>query len=121
MEPGFVDARLREVKDAADALHALRVAEQLCAQLAFVGTERCKFSAHVRVALLEDVFTRLLPAPIGPPAWRAAEATRPKFQREQTFSAGGECPNCNSLRSLRQSEVFLFWYLVITPNSPRPI
>ena len=58
----------------------MRVAEQLCAQLAFVGTERCKFSAHVRVALLEDVFTRLLPAPIGPSWLGAQQGPQPSYR-----------------------------------------
>eukprot|EP00439_Symbiodinium_sp_Y106_P005937 s4972_g1.t1 len=41
---------------------------ELCAKLCFVGQERCKFSNFLRVALLQHVFTELVPLPLGPMA-----------------------------------------------------
>ncbi|CAK9043903.1 Mycosubtilin synthase subunit A [Durusdinium trenchii] len=40
--------------------------KELCAKLCFVGYERCKFSNFLRVALLQHVFTELMPLPLGP-------------------------------------------------------
>merc|ERR1712032_1634693 len=49
---------------------AMRLCEELIAKLAFVGAERCKFSPFLRVSLIQQVFTELIPLPIGPIAER---------------------------------------------------
>ncbi|CAK9118523.1 unnamed protein product [Durusdinium trenchii] len=54
------------IPDLEAAVRALRLAEELCAKLCFVGYERCKFSNFLRVALLQHVFTELMPLPLGP-------------------------------------------------------
>ncbi|CAE8693637.1 unnamed protein product, partial [Polarella glacialis] len=54
------------VKDLDEAHRTLQLCEILCAKLAFVGKERCKFSPYLRVSLLQQVFTELLPLPLGP-------------------------------------------------------
>ncbi|CAJ1416719.1 unnamed protein product, partial [Effrenium voratum] len=54
------------IPDLEAAVRTLRLTEELCAKLCFVGYERCKFSSFLRVALLQHVFTELLPLPLGP-------------------------------------------------------
>ncbi|CAE7489800.1 unnamed protein product [Symbiodinium natans] len=54
------------IQDLDAAIRALRLTEELCAKLCFVGNERCKFSNFLRVALLQHVFTELIPLPLGP-------------------------------------------------------
>ncbi|CAJ1341409.1 unnamed protein product [Effrenium voratum] len=59
------------VKDLDEAHRALQLCEILCAKLAFVGKERCKFSPYLRVSLLQHVFTELVPLPLGPATQKA--------------------------------------------------
>lgn len=55
-----------------DEVHrTLQLCEILCAKLAFVGKERCKFSPYLRVSLLQHVFTELIPLPLGPATQKA--------------------------------------------------
>ncbi|CAE7305969.1 unnamed protein product, partial [Symbiodinium sp. KB8] len=54
------------VSDLDEVHRALQLCEILCAKLAFVGKERCKFSPYLRVSLLQHVFTELIPLPLGP-------------------------------------------------------
>ncbi|CAE7243418.1 unnamed protein product [Symbiodinium sp. CCMP2592] len=53
------------VRDLDEVHRALQLCEILCAKLAFVGKERCKFSPYLRVSLLQHVFTELIPLPLG--------------------------------------------------------
>lgn len=65
------------IGDLEAAVRCLRLTEELCAKLCFVGYERCKFSNFLRVALLQHVFTELLPLPLGPLAEQSAQLTDP--------------------------------------------
>ncbi|CAK9023707.1 unnamed protein product [Durusdinium trenchii] len=59
------------VNDLDEVHRALQLCEILCAKLAFVGKERCKFSPYLRVSLLQHVFTELIPLPLGPATQKA--------------------------------------------------
>ena len=55
MVPIDLLAMPEKVVDLEGAIFALRLCEQLCGKLSFVGSERCKFAPFLKISLIQQV------------------------------------------------------------------